>query len=89
MKIAYFAPIYFDYLKQRPQHFAELLSKKHEIIYIEPTISLMKYLLKGGTSFHKIDYQVNPNLRCSICRDFLSAMLVTEQVLMRYTSAFS
>ena len=23
----------------------------------------MKYLLKGGTSFHKIDYQVNPNLR--------------------------
>lgn len=63
MKIAYFAPIYFDYLKQRPQHFAELLSKKHEIIYIEPTISLMKYLLKRGTSFHKIDYQVNPNLR--------------------------
>lgn len=63
MKIAYFAPIYFDYLKQRPQHFAELLSKKHEIIYIEPTISLMRYLLKGGTSFHKIDYQINPNLK--------------------------
>lgn len=63
MKIAYFAPIYFDYLKQRPQHFAELLSKKHEIIYIEPTISLMRYLLKGGTSFYKIDYQINPNLK--------------------------
>lgn len=63
MKIAYFAPIYFDYLKQRPQHFAELLSKKHEVIYIEPTISLMRYLLKGGTSFQKIDYQVNSNLK--------------------------
>ena len=63
MKIAYFAPIYFDYLKQRPQHFAELLSKDHEIIYIEPTISLMRYLLKGGTSFKGIDYQISSNLK--------------------------
>lgn len=63
MKIAYFAPIYFDYLKQRPQHFAELLSKEHQVIYIEPTISLMRYLLKGGTSFHGIDYQINSNLK--------------------------
>ncbi len=63
MKIAYFAPIYFDYLKQRPQHFAELLSKNHEVVYIEPTISLMRYLLKGGTSFRGIDYQISPNLK--------------------------
>ena len=63
MKIAYFAPIYFDYLKQRPQHFAELLSQHHEVIYIEPTISLMRYLIKGGTSFHGIYYQVTENLK--------------------------
>ena len=63
MKIAYFAPIYFDYLKQRPQHFAELLSKEHQVIYIEPTISLMRYLLKGGTSFRGIDYPINSNLK--------------------------
>lgn len=63
MKIAYFAPIYFDYLKQRPQHFAELLSKHHEVFYIEPTISFMRYVLKGGRSYKGIEYQLNPRLK--------------------------
>ena len=62
MKIAYFAPIYFDDLKQRPQHIAEHLSKTHEVIYIEPTISLIRYLVKGGKSCGGDFYEVNPNL---------------------------
>lgn len=51
MKILYFAPIYFDDMKQRPQQIAECLAKKHEVYYIEPTISLLRWLLKGGRSF--------------------------------------
>lgn len=62
MKIVYFAPIAYNGLKQRPQHIAELLSLKHEIWYIEPTISIMKYVLKGGRSYKKEEYNVNPNL---------------------------
>lgn len=62
MKIVYFAPIAFNGLKQRPQHIAELLSKKHEIWYVEPTISLMRYILKGGRSYKKEKYDINSNL---------------------------
>lgn len=62
MKIAYFAPIYFDDLKQRPQHIAEELSKKHEVYYIEPTISAMRYWIKGGKSYKKESYSRNSNL---------------------------
>lgn len=63
MKIAYFAPIYFDYLKQRPQHLAELLAKNHQVFYIEPTISLMRYLLKGGKTCSALAYDAGTNLR--------------------------
>ena len=48
MKILYFAPIPFDRLKQRPQYLAEGLAKEHELIYVEPTVSIMKYLMRGG-----------------------------------------
>lgn len=48
MRILYFAPIPFDGLKQRPQYLAEGLAKNHEVVYVEPTVSVMKYLLKGG-----------------------------------------
>ncbi|NSL52038.1 glycosyltransferase family protein [Calidifontibacillus erzurumensis] len=41
MKIAYFSPIYWDDLKQRPQHLAEQLSKKFEVYYIEPSLSFL------------------------------------------------
>lgn len=51
MKILYFAPIYYDDMKQRPQQIAECLAKRHEVCYIEPTISLVRWLLKGGRSF--------------------------------------
>lgn len=48
MKILYFSPIPYSDLKQRPQYIAEGLAKTHEVLYVEPTVSIMKYLLKGG-----------------------------------------
>ena len=41
MKILYFAPLAFGDLKQRPQEIAAALAEKHEVWYIEPTISLI------------------------------------------------
>lgn len=49
MKILYFAPIYFDDMKQRPQQLAECLAKEHTVYYVEPTISWVRWLLKKGT----------------------------------------
>lgn len=51
MRILYFSPIYYDDMKQRPQQIAECLAKKHEVFYVEPTVSLIRWLLKGGRSF--------------------------------------
>lgn len=48
MKILYFAPIPYDELRQRPQYLADGLSKEHDVTYVEPTVSLMKYVIKGG-----------------------------------------
>lgn len=48
MKILYFAPIYYTDMKQRPQQIAERLSYYHQVYYIEPTISSIRKLLKGG-----------------------------------------
>lgn len=63
MKILYFAPIPYDGLKQRPQYLAEELAKEHDVIYIEPTISWMKYLIKGGRGPRGMSYEVNPRLK--------------------------
>lgn len=41
MNILYLAPVAFDYLKQRPQYLAEELAKKHQVYYIEPTVSFL------------------------------------------------
>lgn len=48
MKILYFAPVYYSDMKQRPQQIADLLAKKHQVFYIEPTVSVVRQLLKGG-----------------------------------------
>ena len=48
MEILYFAPIYYDDMKQRPQQIARLLAQNHNVYYIEPTISLMRQIIKGG-----------------------------------------
>lgn len=62
MKIVYFSPIPFDYLKQRPQHIAELLSHNNEVYYIEPTISLFHSVVKGGKTFTSKRYDVTNKL---------------------------
>jgi len=48
MKILYFAPIYFHDMKQRPQQIAELLAQDNTVYYVEPTISFIRQILKGG-----------------------------------------
>lgn len=63
MKILYFAPIPYDGLKQRPQYLAEELAKEHEVIYVEPTISWMRFVLKGGERPHSVEYEIGPHLR--------------------------
>lgn len=44
MKIVYFSPIAYSDLKQRPQYFAEGLSEKHQVYYIEPTKRIFSYI---------------------------------------------
>lgn len=61
MVILYFSPIAYDFLKQRPQYLAEYLSCQHEVYYIEPTISWIKYALKGGTTFRRRQFDVSKN----------------------------
>ena len=51
MNILYFAPIYYDDMKQRPQQIAECLARKHKVCYVEPTVSFVRWLLKGGRAF--------------------------------------
>lgn len=51
MRILYLAPVYYDDMKQRPQQVAQCLAKKHTVYYIEPTVSILRWLLKGGRSF--------------------------------------
>ena len=65
MIIVYFSPIAFSYLKQRPQHFAELLSKEHQFYYIEPTKRVLSYLKNG--KFKAEEYKVNNNLTVFRC----------------------
>lgn len=36
---------------QRPQQLARQMAKRHQIVYVEPTISIIKYLMKGGEDF--------------------------------------
>lgn len=63
MKILYFSPIPYHDLFQRPQHIAKLLSENHTVYFVEPTISLMKYLIKGGESFKRHEFDISPSLK--------------------------
>jgi len=63
MNIVYFSPINWDFLKQRPQHIAEELSKYHSVYYIEPSISGVSSIIRGK-KFHKSrEFNVNINLK--------------------------
>lgn len=62
MNILYFAPIPFEEIKQRPQCIAEELSKCNKIYYVEPTVSLIRCLVKGGNEWHRKEKRINENL---------------------------
>ena len=51
MNIAYFAPIPYDFLMQRPQYLAKELSKRYNVYYVEPTISAIQKVLRGEETF--------------------------------------
>ena len=50
MNIAYFSPIPFNFLMQRPQYLAIELSKQHNVYFIEPTDSAARWILGRGNS---------------------------------------
>lgn len=62
MRILYFAPVYFDDMKQRPQQIAECLSENHEVYYIEPTVSFVRWAIKRGRSFRGVCKRFRKNL---------------------------
>ena len=62
MKILYFAPLAFGDLKQRPQEIAAALAEKHEVWYIEPTISLIGALKDKSLNCHANAYDLSPTL---------------------------
>lgn len=63
MVILYFSPIFWNDLKQRPQHIAEELSKYHKVFFIEPSISYIKSLLEGNDLYKYNEFRVNDNLK--------------------------
>ena len=62
MKILYFSPLPFHDLKQRPQEIAEALSKRHDVWYIEPTISYIGTLRNRALSCYTDSYDISPTL---------------------------
>ena len=73
MRILYFAPIPYGIMKQRPQYLAQQLAREHEVIYVEPTVSAMKYLLKGGEKPGGHQYAAETNLQVVRLNGVLSA----------------
>ena len=65
MKIVYFSPIAFSDLKQRPQYIAEVLSRSHQVYYIEPTKRIFSYI--GNKEFRGNQYNINENLTVIRC----------------------
>lgn len=62
MKILYFAPLAFNDLKQRPQEIAEALSAKHEVWYVEPTISFIGALKNRSLHYRAEVHDLSPML---------------------------
>ena len=92
MKILYFAPIPYSGLKQRPQFIAELLAEQHEVYYIDPTISILKF---KNHDFKSMCYNPLPNLhvlrlsgaltlyRSIESLDFLHLNTISERIQLR------
>ncbi|KJD42636.1 hypothetical protein [Paenibacillus terrae] len=65
MKILYFSPIYWDDLKQRPQHLAEELAKMPgvHITFVEPSISILNSMVRQNSDYKKREQSVNDSLQ--------------------------
>lgn len=81
MNILYFAPIPFEEIKQRPQCLAEELSKDNAVYYVEPTVSLMRCLIKREGKWQKEEKIINDKfhiLRLSGCTSFHEKLRVFD-----------
>jgi len=95
MKIVYFAPIPYDYLKQRPQHIADALAVKHDVVYVEPTISMIHSVIKKDRPFKARTIQLPSKVRvirlngmfsfprCLEYYDFLNLNTISESVQLK------
>ncbi|MFD2672021.1 hypothetical protein [Marinicrinis sediminis] len=63
MNIVYFAPIRWDFLKQRPQHIAEELSQYYKVCFVEPSISIINSLVYKNDDYKPRDFNISENLR--------------------------
>lgn len=63
MRIVYLPPIPYNGLKQRPQYIAEGLAQECDVIYVDPTASIMKYLFKNGEGPCGYTYQAQEHLK--------------------------
>jgi glycosyltransferase involved in cell wall biosynthesis len=59
MKLIYLSPIEWNYIKQRPQFLCEGFSQYFEVVYIEPSWSILKSLLHRNLKFIKKKYRIN------------------------------
>lgn len=80
MRIVYLPPIPFSGLKQRPQYIAEELAREHDVIYVDPTISVMKFLMKGGDRPGGYFYQAGDRLKVIRLNGIFSAHRSMEAV---------
>lgn len=80
MRILYLPPISYNNLKQRPQYIAERLSQKHDIIYLDPTVSILKFLLKGGEKPFGYRYRVSDHLEVIRMNGMLSLHRCMESI---------
>lgn len=80
MRILYLPPISYDNLKQRPQYIAEQLSQVHDIIYVDPTVSILKFLIKGGEKPFGHRYRVNDHLEVIRMNGMLSSHRCMESI---------
>lgn len=63
LNIAYFSPIHWSFLKQRPQHLAEEFSKDSNVCFIEPSVSFMHSVRHRNNNCYPLEYQINNTLK--------------------------
>lgn len=65
MKILYFSPIYWNDLKQRPQHLAEELAKMPgvQITFVEPSISILNSIVRQNSDYKRRNQVINDSLQ--------------------------